>query len=212
MRAREAQLLEWVKLARPDVLCLQEIKAAPDQISAALRELDGYWSCWHGQKGYSGVGLHVRRERFPDEPRYVHPTFDEETRVVTTLVDGVRVASIYVPNGGKDFAAKMRFLAALDELPATRRRRGTPLVLCGDFNVTRTDRDVHPKERKPGAIGQRPDERALLERLLARGLVDLGRAFAPDDDAPLHVVGAVAQHGAAQHRLAARRPSFRTRR
>jgi len=59
---------------------------------------------------------------------------------------------------------------------------GRSLVLCGDLNVTRTDQDVHPKERKPGAIGQRPDERQLLEQVLAHGLVDVQRALAPDDD------------------------------
>jgi exodeoxyribonuclease-3 len=55
-------------------------------------------------------------------------------------------------------------------------------VICGDLNIARTDRDVHPKERKPGMIGQRPDERALLESILGHGLVDLGRALDPDND------------------------------
>ena len=60
---------------------------------------------------------------------------------------------------------------------------GRELVLCGDLNVARTDRDVHPKERKPGVVGQRADERALLRRLLGQGLVDVGRALDPDNDA-----------------------------
>ena len=92
------------------------------------------------------------------------------------------MASIYVPNGGKDFPAKMRFLEELDAYAAAHAAAGRTIVLCGDMNVARTDRDVHPKERKPRAIGQLPEERALFERIISRGLVDLGRTFDPDND------------------------------
>ena len=91
-------------------------------------------------------------------------------------------ASIYVPNGGKDFPAKMRFLEALREYAALLHASGRPAVLCGDLNIARTEMDVHPKERKPRAIGQLPEERALLERIIANGLVDTGRALEPDND------------------------------
>jgi exodeoxyribonuclease-3 len=92
------------------------------------------------------------------------------------------VASIYVPNGGKDFPAKMRFLEAMDAYAAGACASHGATVLCGDLNVARTDRDVHPKERKPNCIGQLPEERELLERILSRGLVDVGRALDPDND------------------------------
>jgi exodeoxyribonuclease-3 len=91
------------------------------------------------------------------------------------------VASIYVPNGGKDFAAKMRFLQAMAAFAAESQAAGRPLVLCGDMNVARTDMDVHPKERKPGIVGQRTDERALIEQILAHGLVDVHRTLDPDN-------------------------------
>ena len=91
------------------------------------------------------------------------------------------MASIYVPNGGKDFPAKMRFLDAVDEYAAARHAADQALVLCGDLNVARAEIDVHPKERKPRAIGQLPEERALLERIIGRGLVDVGRALDPDN-------------------------------
>jgi len=94
----------------------------------------------------------------------------------------VTIASIYVPNGGKDFPAKMRFLEAMDGYAASAQEAQRTLVLCGDLNVARTDRDVHPKERKPRAIGQLPEERALIERIIGRGLVDVGRAVDPDND------------------------------
>jgi exodeoxyribonuclease III len=182
IRAREAQVLEWIRRERPDVVCLQEIKAPAAKVPAALCALEGYWCLWHGASAYSGVGLHVARAVHPEEPRWVHPPFDAETRIATAEVGGITFASTYVPNGGKDFPAKLRFLEALERWAAELHAAGRPLVVCGDLNVARSDRDVHPKERKPGAIGQREDERAVFEAILSHGLVDVGRALAPDDD------------------------------
>ena len=145
--------------------------------------MEGYWCYWHGHKGYSGVALHVSQSIAPERPVFSHPPFDFEHRIVTVDVAGVRVASIYVPNGGKDFPVKMQFLEALDAFAQNLETAGQAAVLCGDLNVARTDRDVHPKERKARAIGQLPEERALLERIIGRGLVDVGRAVDPDNDA-----------------------------
>src|SRR5262245_27312177 len=187
IRARHAQVQEWIAQQRPDVVCLQEIKAAPDDIPLLLCDLDGYWCYWHGGKGYSGVALHVDKRIAAEAPAFTHPAFDHEHRIVTvevtTDVGSVTVASIYVPNGGKDFPAKMRFLQALDEYASSFQASNRSLVVCGDLNVARTDRDVHPKERKPRAIGQLPEERTLLECIIGRGLVDVGRALDPDNDA-----------------------------
>jgi exodeoxyribonuclease-3 len=182
IRAREAQVREWIERDQPDVVCLQEIKAAPDQVPAALFEMLGYWNYWHGEKGYSGVSLHVRKDAFPERPAFAHPDFDYENRIVTVGLPGVTVASVYVPNGGKDFPAKMRFLEALERFAQARRAEGATIVLAGDVNVARTDQDVHAKERKATAIGQLPEERALLERILGNGLVDVGRALDPGND------------------------------
>ncbi len=183
VRAREAQLRELAERERPDVVCLQEIKATPAQVPALLFDPGGYWAYWHGASAYSGVALHVRRAAAPDRPAFAHPPFDHECRVVTVALGPVTVASVYVPNGGKDFAAKVRFLEALDAWAAEEHAAGRRLLVCGDLNVARAEIDVHPKERKAGTIGQRPDERALLARLLGRGLVDLGRQLHPEDDA-----------------------------
>lgn len=183
VRAREAQLVEWIAHDRPDVLCLQEIKAAVDQVPASLKEIEGYWNYWHGQRAYSGVSLHVRRELFTSAPGYSHPSFDHETRVVTAQLDRLVIASVYVPNGGKDFEAKIRFLQAMREYVCESHAAGLELILCGDMNVARTDQDVHPKERKPNVIGQRPDERELLDRIIAEGLLDVSRTLDPDNDA-----------------------------
>ena len=182
IRARQAQVAEWVALERPDVVCLQEIKATSDQVPAAICEMEGYWCYWHGAKGYSGVALHVSKALSPERPAFSHPEFDFEHRIVQVDLPEVSVASIYVPNGGKDFAAKMRFLEAMDAYAMSFETSGRPVVLCGDLNIARTERDVHPKERKPRAIGQLPEERALLERIIGRGLVDVGRELDPDND------------------------------
>ena len=182
IRAREAQVLELIARERPDVLCLQEIKAPPARVPPSLCELEGYFCLWHGATAYSGVGLHVRRELVAAAPAFVHPPFDIETRIAVVVVPGATVASVYVPNGGKDYQAKLRFLEAMGHWAGEEAAAGRPVVVAGDLNVARTDRDVHPKERKAGAIGQREDERALLEAVVGHGLVDVGRAAAPDDD------------------------------
>ena len=182
IRARQAQLQEWIERERPDVVCLQEIKASQDQVPAALCEMEGYWCYWHGSKGYSGVGLHVSKSLAPERPLFSHPAFDYEGRIVLFEAGGVTIASVYVPNGGKDFPAKMRFLAALEQFVADLRAGARAVVICGDLNIARTDMDVHPKERKPNAIGQLPEERAQLERIISHGLTDVGRALEPDND------------------------------
>lgn len=182
IRARQAQLLEWLEREKPDVMCLQEIKASVDQLPVWLCDIEGYWCYWHGGKGYSGVGLHVSKAFSPQRPAFEHPAFDFEHRIAAVRLPEATVASVYVPNGGKDFPAKMRFLAALEQYAADLRSEPNPLVICGDLNIARTERDVHPKERKPRAIGQLPEERAQLERIIGHGLVDVGRALEPDND------------------------------
>ena len=181
IRARQSELQDLLERERPDVLCLQEIKASLDQLPLWLADTEGYWSYWHGGKGYSGVGLLVRKDRCVESPGFQHPPFDFEQRIVTVRLPQATVASIYVPNGGKDFAAKMRFLEAMDLYAAEFQSAKGPLVMCGDFNVARTDMDVHPKERKPRAIGQLPEERQLIEQILSRGLIDVHRKLEPDN-------------------------------
>jgi exodeoxyribonuclease-3 len=181
VRARQSEVQTFVEAERPDVFCLQEIKASPDQLPVWLLDIEDYWCHWHGDKGYSGVGLLVRKSFSPEPPLFDYPAFTFEHRIVTARLGAVIVASVYVPNGGKDFQAKLRFLDALDGLAAELASSPLPLVLCGDLNVARTDMDVYPKDRRAGAIGQLPEERALLERILSRGLVDVHRTLHPDN-------------------------------
>jgi exodeoxyribonuclease-3 len=103
-----------------------------------------------------------------------------ESRIVQADLGNLVLASVYVPNGNKDYAAKVGFFRKLIAWAKRLRQEGRDLVLCGDMNITRTEIDVHPKERKPGIVGQRPEERELFGELL-EDLVDVGRQLRPDD-------------------------------
>jgi exodeoxyribonuclease-3 len=180
IRARQEQVRAWLERDRPDVACLQELKAESAQIPDTVK-LEHYHAYWHGRRGYSGVALLVRRDLTSADPGFGHPDFDMESRIVQVELRDLVIASVYVPNGGKDYPAKLTFLKEMTAWARRVHAAGRPLVLCGDMNITRSDLDVHPKERKPGAVGQRPDERALFEALLDGGLVDVGRERDPDN-------------------------------
>ncbi|MEO8164365.1 MAG: exodeoxyribonuclease III [Betaproteobacteria bacterium] len=180
IRARQAQFCDWLERDRPDVVCLQELKAEAAQIPAQCQHVD-YDVYWHGLRAYSGVSLHVRKGLFPTETVFSHPAFDMESRIVQATFGKLVIASVYVPNGGKDYAAKLQFVTQLAAWTKALHDEGRELVLCGDMNITRTDLDVHPKERKPGVIGQRQEERDLFDTLLGQHLVDVGRKLDPDN-------------------------------
>jgi exodeoxyribonuclease-3 len=180
IRARQAQVCEWLAAERPDVLCLQELKAEAAQVPEQCRPAD-YHVYWHGLRAYSGVSLHVRKDVFEATPEFSHPDFDMESRIVVAQLGELLLASVYVPNGGKDYAAKLTFMTRLAQWAREVHAAGHRLVLCGDMNITRTDMDVHPRERKPGIIGQRPEQRELFERLLGEHLIDVHRTLDPDN-------------------------------
>jgi exodeoxyribonuclease-3 len=181
IRARSTEVMRWIDREEPDVICLQETKASADQVPEPLYSVAGYHAHWHGHKGYSGVALLLRTATFGDAPTFVHPHFDLENRIVVATVGDVVFGSVYVPNGGKDLPAKMTFLNELVAWAGALEADGKHLVLCGDFNVARTDSDVHPSLRKP-MIGQSSPERSLIEALFGYGLVDVGRHVEPDND------------------------------
>ena len=180
IRARASQLAEWLDREWPHVVCLQELKAERSQIPE-LCNTDDYHAYWHCCKGYSGVSLQVRKDLFPGDPVYSHPPFDMESRIVQVELGDLVIASVYVPNGGKDYPAKLNFVHQLIEWTRRLRAEGREVLICGDINIARTDMDVHPKERKPNAVGQLPEERTLFQMLLDAGLDDVGRSFDPDN-------------------------------
>ena len=182
IRARQAQLQEFIEREQPDV-------ALPAGDQGVARSAAGLAVRHRGLL----VLLARRQGLFGRRPARAQGRVSRAARVPPSRVrlraphrDRARcreatVASIYVPNGGKDFPAKMRFLEALDAYAANLQASGRPLIMCGDLNVARTEMDVHPKERKPRAIGQLPEERALIERIIGRGLVDVHRTLEPDN-------------------------------
>lgn len=192
VRARGAEVAALVERERPDLLCLQEIKVAPDHLPKEIARVPGYWTKWHGMKGYSGVAIHVRRDVAEEAPPFSHPAFDHETRIVVADIPAsgadpaFSIASIYVPNGGKDANAltqKFVFLEELTTWARAMRAAGRAVVLCGDLNVAREVIDVHPSERNPRLPGQLAEERALFARLLDEGgLHDLGRELDPTNE------------------------------
>jgi len=137
IRARAAQLQEWLERERPDVVCLQELKAELAQVPEVVQRPD-YHAFWHCCKGYSGVSLQLRKDVFPAEPVYRHPPFDRESRIVTAELGDLVIASIYVPNGGKDYPAKVDFLTGRIEWAGGPRPGGREWLLCGDINMAHT--------------------------------------------------------------------------
>src|SRR5947208_10236231 len=109
IRARAAQLCEWLQRERPDIVGLQELKATTAQIPSECR-LDVYHAYWHTLKGYSGVSLHVRKDLFAVDPVFSHPPFDMESRIVHVEHGDLVIASFYVPTGGKDSPATLAFV------------------------------------------------------------------------------------------------------
>jgi exodeoxyribonuclease-3 len=180
IRAREAQFCEWLERDRPDVVCLQELKAEPAQIPERCRHSD-YHVYWHGLRAYSGVSLHVNKALLNADPPFSHPDFDMESRIVQVELGNLVIASVYVPNGGKDYPAKLNFMTRLAAWAKALHEQGREVVVCGDINIARTEMDVHPRERKP-VIGQLQEERELFESLLGQHLVDVGRKLDPDND------------------------------
>ena len=189
IRARQGQLLEWLAAERPDVVCLQEIKASIDQLPVrASRASSTTGSAGTASKGYSGVGAARRQEPWPLPPAFSHPPFDFESRVISAEVD-------FGHGPGADLvllrAQRRQGLPRQAALPRGDGRLGRrgPGRRPAAALLRRPQRRPHrsatstPRNASRTRSGARADERAIIERLLSRGLVDVGRTLHPDDDA-----------------------------
>ena len=182
IRARQASCRNGSSASSPTSSACRRSRRRPTSCRLRCARWRATGATGTASKGYSGVALHVSKALAPSgRPSRIRRSTTRTASSPSGCGD-LTVASVYVPNGGKDFPAKMRFLDALEQFVAELAREPQPLVICGDLNIARTDIDVHPKERKPRAIGQLPEERALLERIIGHGLVDVGRALEPDND------------------------------
>jgi exodeoxyribonuclease-3 len=184
LKVRLAHVLEWLKLQPVDVLALQELKLTDDKFPVDAIEAAGYKALFIGQKTYNGVALLIRNGLSFDENdvvRNIPGLEDEQKRVITATVEGVRVISAYFPNGqapGTDkFAYKLNWLEAMHAWLASELQAHPNLALGGDFNIAPDDRDVHDPAAWVGQNLVSPEEREQFQRLVALGLVDAFRQF-----------------------------------
>jgi len=189
VKARLPRLLEWLEQAKPDVLCVQETKVAADDFPAAEVGALGYETAHHGEGRWNGVALLSRaglqdvRRGFTGDPGWAgdaEAPFDQpriEARAISALCGGVRIWSVYVPNGRTPESAhyqyKLHWLEALRTAVAADLAAGAPVVVCGDFNVAPTDADVFDPAAFAGSTHVTAPERAALAALLATGLADV---------------------------------------
>ncbi|WP_037079322.1 exodeoxyribonuclease III [Neorhizobium vignae] len=179
-------LLEWLEEARPDVVCLQELKAPQERFPLHAIEKAGYGAVWHGQKSWNGVAI-LARDADPIETRRGLPGDPEDlhSRYIEAAVQGVLVACLYAPNGnpapGPKFSYKLawyeRFLAHAQALLDT----GAPIVLAGDYNIMPTDLDVYKPERWRDDALFRPEVREAFSRLQEQGWTDAIRKLHPGE-------------------------------
>jgi exodeoxyribonuclease III len=179
-------LLEWLEESRPDVACLQELKAPDDKFPTKAIEKAGYGAIWHGQSRWNGVALLARgcepvetRRGLPGDPDDTH------SRYIEAAVDGVLIGCLYLPNGnpqpGPKFDYKLRWFDRLIEHAAGLLEADCPVVLAGDYNVIPTDADVYKPERWADDALMQPEPRAAYRRLLAQGWTDAVRKLHPKE-------------------------------
>jgi exodeoxyribonuclease-3 len=183
---RLPNLLEWLREAAPDVVCLQELKADDSAFpERALRDA-GYGAVWRGQRTWNGVAILARgaepvltRDGLPGNPA------DAQSRYIEAAVNGVIVASIYLPNGnpqpGPKFDYKLAWFERLIAHAAQLKASGVPVVLAGDYNVVPTDRDIYPSKSWDDDALLQPESRAAFRRLLDQGWTDAIRALHPTE-------------------------------
>jgi len=180
IKVRLPQLLDWLSGTRPDVLCLQELKAEEAKFPRAELEAAGYISAVSGQKTYNGVAI-LSRTPLGDVVQDIPGFADDQKRVIAATVQGVRVVCVYCPNGqavGSDkYEYKLRWFAALKDHLAAEIKSHPRLAVAGDFNVAPEDRDVHDPKAWEGQVHVSGPERAAWRALLALGLKDSFRLF-----------------------------------
>jgi exodeoxyribonuclease-3 len=180
LRVRLPHLLDWLAAQAPDVACLQETKCEDANFPAEELRAAGYCTLHHGQRSYNGVAILARAE-----PRLACrgiPAFaDEQSRVIAADIDGVRVVSVYCPNGqspgSEKYAYKLRWFDALSGWLAAELAEHPRLAVLGDFNVAPEDRDVHDPAAWEGKIHVSEPERAALRGVMDVGFVDAFRLF-----------------------------------
>jgi exodeoxyribonuclease-3 len=179
-------LLRWLAQAKPDVVCLQELKAPPQKFPEAAIRAAGYGAVWHGQKSWNGVAILARgAEPIETNRGLAGDPDDSHSRYIEAAIDGVLVGCLYLPNGnpapGPKFDYKLRWFERLILHAAELIASGQPVVLAGDYNVMPTDLDVYAPERWVDDALFRPEVRDAFHRLIAQGWIDALRSLHPNE-------------------------------
>jgi exodeoxyribonuclease III len=182
---RLPNLLAWLRSAKPDIVCLQELKATDRQFPLSAIEAANYYAIWRGQKTWNGVAILSRRSE-PILTRTALPgdETDHDARYIEAAVNGIIVACLYAPNGnpqpGPKFDYKLAWLKRLRAHAATFLKQDLPVVLAGDYNVAPTGLDIYPTRSWDSDALIQPKSRAAFAALLAQGWTDAIRTLHPD--------------------------------
>ncbi len=175
-------LVEWIKSAKPDVLCLQEVKASPDQVGVFEFEEMGYHHYWYPaqKKGYSGVAIFSKKE--PKQVVYGCgiKEYDDEGRIIRVDFEDFSVMSVYHPSGSSGDLRqvfKMKWLNDFNTYIGELKKNIPNLVLCGDFNICHKEIDIHNPKANANTSGFLPEEREWMEQFINTGFIDTFRHF-----------------------------------
>jgi exodeoxyribonuclease-3 len=185
IRARLPNLLEWLEREKPDVVCLQELKAPEEAFPAVAIKAAGYGSLVYGQKSWNGVAILARGVDPLQTERGMPGGENADSRYLEGAVGGIVIASIYLPNGnpqpGPKFDYKLAWFERLIAHARSLAASGQPVVLAGDFNVVPTDADIYnPRSWRKDALLQ-PETRDCYQRLLGQGWIDSVRTLFPKE-------------------------------
>ncbi len=179
-------LLRWLKEARPDIVCLQELKAPGEKFPLQALTEAGYESIWHGQKSWNGVAI-LSRYGPPQEVRRVLPgdPEDSHSRYIEAIVNNIVVGCLYLPNGnpypGPKFDYKLKWFNRLNAHAKKLLEHDLPVALIGDYNVMPTELDVYKPERWVDDALFRKEVRAAFEKLTGQGWTDAIRKLYPKE-------------------------------
>lgn len=184
VRARLGTVLDWLESRQPDLLCLQETKASDGDFPRMEFEAAGYRVEVFGQKAYNGVAMITRGDLDEVQRSFAGDPLPEEARVLGATFAGIRVITVYVPNGRsvgtETYDTKLAWLDRFREALDADHSPGDPLFICGDWNVAPEDRDVHDPKRWRGKILCSEPEREKFRALENWGLRDAVRLLTDD--------------------------------
>lgn len=180
------RLLKWLGETQPDVVCLQETKCTDEQFPVLELQAAGYHSAFHGQKSYNGVAILSKQECTAVRHALCDEEDDPQARVIAASVGGIRVFSVYAPNGqavgSPAYDYKLKWYRRLRNCLSQYESAETHLLVCGDFNVAPRDEDTHDPDLWRGAIMCSEGERAAFQDLCGIGLIDTLRLHHPEGD------------------------------